>query len=79
MTKHRSTNFVIEPFTFFTRGKASKAEHTLPLHYLSISVIILHGLHVWEILKPQHYMDSASSEVKELQIRNLCLALLKIP
>lgn len=34
--KHHSTNFlVIEPFTFFPKGETSKAEHTLPLHYLS--------------------------------------------
>lgn len=26
---------MIEPFTFCSRGETSKAEHTLPLHYLS--------------------------------------------
>lgn len=50
--KYRSTNFVvIEPFTFFSRGQTSKAEHTLPLHYLSecisrvgiLKALALHG------------------------------------
>ena len=34
---------------------------------------------MWELLQLQHYMDSASREVKELQIRKPRLALWKIP
>lgn len=64
---------MIEPFPFFSRGK-------LPWQSTPfLCTIWVNILHVWEFLKLQHYMDSASSEVKELQIRKLCLALPKIP